>query len=398
MNFNHISDGLALLCDVDGTVLSILHNTLAIQNEETFVGHPLTRIVDRRSMSKALSFLVALRTEGAAFDWELGVPVNGSIEILHFAGIAADEQVFVMGAKDREEVFDLYDGMVRINNEQMNALRSAVKENVTFSTEMRRDQELYDELSRLNNELVNLQREVNRKNAELSRLDELKNQFLGMAAHDLRNPLGAIQSYSEFLIEEAGPDLNPEHQEFLAAIHDSSQFMVQLVDDLLDVSTIESGQLRLDLARVDLVALIRRNIELNRTLAYKKGITLSFAACGEIPQMLLDASKIEQVINNLVSNAIKYSYHDSEVFIRLERDTDHVVLSVADEGQGIPAEEMDQLFQYFGRTSVQATAGERSTGLGLAIAHNIVVGHDGEIWAESKVGEGSTFYVSLPLP
>lgn len=397
MNFNHISNGLALLCDGGGTISQVLHNTLPISGIDSLVGHPLTRIIDRRSMSKALSFLASLRSDGAAFDWEMGVPADGHIEILHFAGIVAGSQLFVMGAKDRDEVFDLYDGMVRINNEQMNALRSAVKENVTLSQEKQRDQELYEQLSRLNNELINLQRELSRKNAELSRLNELKNQFLGMAAHDLRNPLGAIQAYSDFLIEEAGPALSDEHQGFMRAIYDSSHFMVQLVNDLLDISTIESGQLQLNLAKTDLVALVRRCVELNSTLAQKKDITLTFVCEGDIPQMVIDGPKIEQVINNLVSNAIKYSYPDSEALIRLERAPDHIQLSVADEGQGIPEEEMDNLFQYFGRTSVQATAGERSTGLGLAIAHNIVVGHGGKIWAESQVGEGSTFYVSLPL-
>jgi signal transduction histidine kinase len=397
MNFADISNGIALLCDDGGVISYVLHNSLLGDGANMFVGHPLTRLIDRRSMSKALSFLVKLRAEGAIFDWEMGVPVDGAIEILHFAGVAVDDQIFVMGAKDRNEVFNLYDGMVRINNEQMNALRSAVKQNALLAQEMQRDQGLYDELTRLNNELVNLQRELTKKNMELSRLNELKNRFLGMAAHDLRNPLAAIQSYSEFLIEEAGAQLSPEHQEFVATIYASSRFMANLVNDLLDISTIESGQLRLDLEVVDLIALIRRNVELNSILAHKKGITLTFASDGDIPPMVLDVSKIEQVINNLVSNAIKYSYPDSPVSIRLARQAERVVLSVADEGQGIPAEEMDKLFEYFGRTSVQSTAGEPSTGLGLAIARNIVVGHGGEIWAESQVGEGSTFYVSLPI-
>jgi signal transduction histidine kinase len=287
--------------------------------------------------------------------------------------------------------------MVRINNEQMNALRRAVKENVVLTGEAQRDQELYEELSQLNNELVNLQRELSRKNAELARLNELKNQFLGMAAHDLRNPLAAIQAYSEFLIEETGPELSDEHQEFLNVIHESSYFMVQLVNELLDVSTIESGQLRLNRSYTDLVALVRRSVELNNTLAHKKDITLTLEVAGDFPTVAIDGSKMVQVVNNLISNAIKYSYPDSNVLIRLRRDDGRATLLVADEGQGIPEDETDKLFQYFGRTSVQTTAGERSTGLGLAIARNIVVGHGGEIWAESEVGEGSTFYVSLPL-
>jgi signal transduction histidine kinase len=113
--------------------------------------------------------------------------------------------------------------------------------------------------------------------------------------------------------------------------------------------------------------------------------------------MTLDPVKIEQVLSNLLSNAVKFSHSGSEVAIRLERQADHVVISVKDEGQGIPPEEIDRLFEWFGRTSVKGTEGEKSAGLGLAIARKIVLGHGGKIWVGSEVGKGSTFYVSLPL-
>jgi hypothetical protein len=136
---------------------------------------------------------------------------------------------------------------------------------------------------------------------------------------------------------------------------------------------------------------------LNRVLASNKDIEIQTAIDGPLPKMRLDPDKIEQVLNNLISNAIKYSHPNSTITVQLTREDTHVLLSVQDEGQGIPAEDIDKLFKPFQRTSVQSTAGEKSTGLGLVIVKRIVKGHGGKIWVESEVGEGSTFFVSLPF-
>jgi signal transduction histidine kinase len=256
---------------------------------------------------------------------------------------------------------------------------------------------LLDELSRVNNQLVNLQRELAKQNAELKRLDELKNRFLGTAAHELRSPLAIIWSYSDFLMHEISDLLSEEHLEFLSIIQSSSEFMLQMVDDLLDVSVIESGRLELAPQPTDLCTLIERNVVLNRVLAEKKQIQLTFRAAGDLPLLLLDAAKIEQVLNNLISNAVKFSHPGSVVEIRITKDRDRAMVTVQDQGQGIPADEVENLFRWFGKTSVRGTEGESSSGLGLAIAQKIVLGHHGTIWVDSEVGTGSTFYVSLPL-
>jgi signal transduction histidine kinase len=256
---------------------------------------------------------------------------------------------------------------------------------------------MYDELSRLNNELANLQRELAKKNAELEHLSALKDQFLGMAAHDLRTPLSIILGYSSFLEEDLSGDLAEEQAEFLSVIRSSSRFMLHLVNSLLDVATIESGKLELELQPTDLAALVARTVSLNATLAEGKRIRLACECDERLPQMALDGPKMEQVLNNLLSNAIKFSYPDGTVVVRLVRQGDYAVLSVADHGRGIPEEQLDELFQWFARTRVKGTAGEKGTGLGLAIAQKIVEGHMGDIWVESTLGQGSRFYVSLPI-
>jgi signal transduction histidine kinase len=401
--------GLAMLCDAEGTVLDILRDDLDIA-DRLAPGRPLTLVVDRGSLGKALSFLVDLRARGTAFGWELNVPTTETTSTLLFAGVATEGGLLIVAAESGGGILSLYEELMGINNEQVNALRAALKERASTRLQGARDTaeqpastlderpaSAYDELSRLNNELANLQRELTKKNAELERLNELKDRFLGIAAHDLRTPLSVILGYSGFLREDLAAALSEEHLRFLSEIRSSSRFMLHLVNRLLDVATIESGRLALDRQPTDLAALVERNVALNGTLAEAKQIRLTCRCDERLPEMMLDGPRIEQVLNNLLSNAVKFSYPESLVEVRLSREGGYAVLSVVDTGQGIPEDRLDDLFQWFARSKVKGTAGETGTGLGLAIAQKIVEGHMGDIWVESELGQGSTFYVSLPI-
>ncbi|MDY6843059.1 MAG: response regulator [Thermodesulfobacteriota bacterium] len=253
------------------------------------------------------------------------------------------------------------------------------------------------ELKQVNKELTSAHRELERRNVDLEKLNMQKNQFLGMAAHDLRSPLGIIFNFSEILLEEVFEKLEEEQSGFLSVIKSSSEFMLRLVDEFLDVAKIESGKLELNLQPTDIFSIVKQNVSLNGIFATKKDIELILSCEDDFPSMLLDSAKIEQVLNNFISNAIKFSHPKSKVKIQLSRHEDHMMISVTDEGQGIPEKELDKLFKPFGQTSVKTTGGEKSTGLGLAIVKKIVEGHKGKIWVESEVGKGSTFHVSLPI-
>jgi len=244
--------------------------------------------------------------------------------------------------------------------------------------------------------LTNYATELAEKNAELERLNEQKNQFLGIAAHELRNPLQFILAYSEFLLDETSDPLTEDQTQFLSVIRSSSEFVVRLVNDLLDVAKIEAGRLQLNLQPTDLGAIVRQNVSLNRTLAAKRGVGLQLHI-EPLPVMAIDPDKIEQVLNNLISNAVKYSPPGTAVNVSLSRHNDHLVLSVQDQGPGIPQDELDKVFQPFETTSVQSPRGEKGTGLGLAITKRIVEGHDGRIWVESEPGRGAAFRLSLPI-
>ena len=296
---------------------------------------------------------------------------------------------------DPREFERVYEAMTGINNELTNRVRTL--EGDSRPSRRSAEEPLFEEFTRLNNELADAQRELAKKNAALAELNEQKNRLLGMAAHDLRNPLGVIMSYAKFLDRIAGAKLDAKELQFVAQIGKSSEFMLRLLEDLLDVSQIESGKLNLALAPVDLAALVDNNVALNRVLAGAKQIDIALEMPAGLPPVQADATKIEQVLNNLVSNAVKYSHPGTMVRVSVVEADGEIVVAVRDQGQGIPEAELSRLFQPFSKTSVKSTAGEKSTGLGLAITRKIVEGHGGRIRVASRVGEGSTFSFSLPL-
>lgn len=249
----------------------------------------------------------------------------------------------------------------------------------------------------LNNELNNLARELHKKNAQLEQLNRLKNDFIGMAAHDLRNPISSIYSFTDFMLESDGVLDPSDLLMILETIKRSSEFMLNLLNELLDVVKIESGKLELNMSLTNLDQLLYKNIELNSVIASKKDIALLCNIPQKLPLISLDALKIEQVLNNLISNAIKYSHSNTKVSVSAFATEKSIVVTVQDQGQGIPKEELDKLFIPFSKISVKGTAGEKSIGLGLSIVKRIITGHKGRLWVESEVGRGTSFHFSLPF-
>jgi signal transduction histidine kinase len=229
----------------------------------------------------------------------------------------------------------------------------------------------------------------------LRQANKIKNQFLGMAAHDLRSPINGINGLAEMLLEGHYGELTGEQLEIVEYIHTANLHMNSLVNDLLDISVIEAGRLRLRRSEESLAKVINDRLRMHTLTARGKTITIAPLE-GDAPPFVFDARRIGQVIDNLLTNAIKFSPNGKTIRITLEQDGDTAVVSVIDQGQGVPPGEKDLLFQTFRKTSVQPTAGESSTGLGLAIVKKIVEAHGGRVWVESEFGHGATFRFSLP--
>ncbi len=236
--------------------------------------------------------------------------------------------------------------------------------------------------------------QLNAANAALLHLNAQKDAVMGMVAHDLRGPIGSIQMSAEFL-RDLPPD-QPEHAEFIGMIEETARNAIYLINDLLDIAAIEAGHLVIERQAVDMQALVTRTNHLNSFMAARKTIRFLTDVEAQLPKALVDPRRLEQVLNNLLINAFKYSHANTTVRLRVWRQEHDLLLAVADEGQGIAPEEIDKLFKSFHLTSTRPTAAEHSTGLGLAICKRIVELHGGDISVQSILGKGTTFTVRLP--
>lgn len=257
-------------------------------------------------------------------------------------------------------------------------------------------EQLRTELLCSNQELNNLTRTLHKQNAQLAHLNTLKNQFLGIASHDIRKPISIILNYTEFLQEEIEDLLDEEQQLFLKKIEESAQFMKRMVDDFLDVSIIESGGFTLNRSPVYLPDLVARSVTLPAMSAEKKDVLLEVNAVDDIPLLQLDEDKIGQALTNVIGNAVEHSYPGKRVMVRLYDSEDHVTCEIEDQGAGMEEEEHQNIFLPFKKGSSKKTGGEKSTGLGLAITKKIIDSHSGVIEVVSEVGKGTLFSIKLP--
>jgi signal transduction histidine kinase len=232
---------------------------------------------------------------------------------------------------------------------------------------------------------------------QLSKANAAKDRFLGMCAHDLRNPLSSIRGLAELMVEDAIGPLSSEQREIVQTIHGASQSMLQLVNELLDVATIEAGHLKLAKEPTSVAEIVERSVHLSNIEAAKKGTRIEIVRIGADPMVSVDRNKIRQVVDNLISNAVKYSPRGSVVTVLIQTDGAWAGFAVRDSGPGIPESERHKLFKDYGRLSAVPTGGEKSTGLGLAISRKIVEAHDGTIGVENIPGRGAEFVVRLPL-
>ena len=252
------------------------------------------------------------------------------------------------------------------------------------------------EKARLITEIANRQAEVEVRNEELVHLNQVKNRFLGMAAHDLRNPISAIRMVVDLLeCPDAGLS-EDESRSLLRDIATQADEMLALLHQLLDVSRIESGSLELSLEAVDTATLIGEAVRRHNLLATPKGTRLLLER-NDVLLALADASRLRQVLDNLMSNAVKYSPPGSSVRVESSESGGVWRVAVFDEGPGVSEQDRARLFQDFVRLSARPTGGESSTGLGLAIARRIVEAHGGAIGISSNAPCGSVFWFEIPL-
>lgn len=234
----------------------------------------------------------------------------------------------------------------------------------------------------------------------LKEMSVTKDRLLAMVAHDLRNPIGNIHSYAELMEESISQDVGEtdrtEIKNIAQRLRQQSDFTLILLNDLMDYSKIESVSMKLNLVEVDFEAYLHQKIEPLRMLAKAKNIDIIENFSDLNTKVLIDVNRIEQVLSNLISNAVKYSKEGTQVTLSVSSgQSGFVTLTISDQGQGIPQNELHKLFKPFSTTSVKGTKKEVSTGLGLYIVKRIVQLHGGDVECTSELGKGSRFSIHL---
>ena len=227
----------------------------------------------------------------------------------------------------------------------------------------------------------------------LKEVDRIRTEFVNTVSHDLRSPLTSVIGYAE-LVDRAGP-LNENQHDFLRRIQESIQHITSLINDLLDLGSIEAG---MDTRRefVQLEGILRYTIEMLQGQIKSKNLNVHIEVAPALPALRTNPIRLRQVLDNVIGNAIKYSYANGEIHISIHFEENQIILRVTDQGPGIPTADQPHIFDKFYRgTNIDSDV--EGSGLGLAIVKNIVENHQGRIWVESTVGKGSSFFIVLPV-
>lgn len=252
---------------------------------------------------------------------------------------------------------------------------------------------MYTEVRGINQQLVEA-------NARLKELDRMKDELVSIASHELRTPMSAIKSYVYMALEKRSDEVSDKVREYLRKAYDSSERMIRLINDMLSVSRLDTGRLKVDPQPMEIGGLVKEVTEELSVTAGEKNIGFELDLPNEIPPVWADKDRIREVLVNLLGNAIKFSFPNSAVRVGAREEGDRVLVAVTDDGPGMSWDDQERLFKKFSRLQHSFSTmaeGQGGTGLGLYISKGIVELHGGEIWVESEEGKGSTFTFSLRI-
>lgn len=378
------AEGFLLVARPDGGIERVVGDRIGVPGLE--VGASWIELLDEGSRTKAQRFLRFVERDGVAYGWELAVRLASQPAVLCFMGASHDGRFWIAASRRTSEMARLYPHLLTI----------AGVEGRSSPTSVNRSFDQYEEIARLNGQLIGLHRQVLAQNRELQRILNERNQLLGVVAHDLRSPLAVIRLGCDFLQRDLDA-LSPDQQRLLEDMTSACGSMKRMLGQLLDHSKIEAGYLELHREPCDLASLVAHVVRRHDILGMQRGVRVVLTASSPIPTVSADAGRIEEVLDNLIGNAVKFSPADERVEVIVRPYDDRVSVAVCDRGPGIPEEDQKRLFRPYATGSTRPPSGDKGTGLGLAIVDKIIRGHQGSIRYDSAVGEGTTVTFELPV-
>ena len=246
-------------------------------------------------------------------------------------------------------------------------------------------------------ELKKSKRKIELQNIKLKKLDELKSSFLSVTSHELRTPVTPIKGYLQMLLNQKIGSITEEQKKILKIIQRNTNRLDHLIQDILDISRLESDTMRFIPEKTDVKTMVEETVETMQSSADVKNIKINLELKDDIPELTIDKERIKQVIINLLNNAIKFSPDNSSINVKVRREKDDILFEVQDFGRGVPEDKQIKIFETFYQVDSKGDRKFGGVGLGLSISKGIIQAHSGDIWVESTLDTGSTFRFTLPL-
>jgi len=243
----------------------------------------------------------------------------------------------------------------------------------------------------------NFQKTTEEQIIQLKKLDKIKSNFLSVTSHELRTPMSVIKGYIQMMLKGNLGTISNEQKKALEIVLRNSNQLDTLIQDILDISRLESGTMKFIPERTNVKNMLEQTIETMQSIADTKNIKISISLEKNTPDLIIDQERVKQVIVNLLNNAIKFSYEGSIITIFARKTADYVLFEIQDFGRGIPKDKQDKIFEIFYQVDSERDRKIGGVGLGLAISRGIILSHGGNIWVESEPGKGSTFRLTLPI-
>jgi signal transduction histidine kinase len=241
------------------------------------------------------------------------------------------------------------------------------------------------------------QRKIEEQIKQLKKLDKIKSNFLNITSHELRTPISAIKGYLQMILKQKLGDITEEQKKSLEIALRNANRLDNLIQDILDLSRLDSGRMRFILEKTNIKTMIAETVETMQTIADKKHIRINAKIDDFLPDLIIDGERIKQVIINLINNAIKFSSEDSDINININKEQKEIIFEVQDFGRGIPSDQKDVIFDAFYQVKSNEDKKLGGVGLGLAISRGIILAHGGNIWVDSIENNGSKFTFTLPI-
>ena len=404
-----MADSLIVVNEI-GTIINVNKSTLNLLNyhrEKELIGSPLEKVMSiyelkdggsNKNIELSLFNRLSLNDKSKSTEFQFitkdgkTIPMNVSVSIIYDA--EKNIEGIVIAARDLTVTKKLINDL----QEAKNKLEERVKERTIKLVNTNKELQIeIKERKRTEEKLRRSQTKIEQQNIQLKKADRIKTDFLNVTSHELRTPMSSIKGYTQMISKQILGQTNDEQKKALDVILRNTNRLDALIQDILDVSRLESGMMKFITQKTDVTKMVKEITETMQASTDLKRIKINSDVQKEIPDLMIDQERIKQVLINIVDNAIKFSPDGSMIHIKASKEKEDVLFEVEDFGRGIPKNKQKRIFERFYQVDSGIDRKFGGVGLGLTISRGIILAHGGKIWVKSKMNEGSTLSFTLPI-